>query len=213
MGSVWTIVVAAGSASRFGRPKQYQPLGDRRVLDWSLRSARRVSDGVVLVVPAEHVDDAEPLADQVVAGDSTRSASVRAGLAVVPDDAEVIVVHDGARPLAPPEMFAEAVDQVRRGADAAVPAMPVTDTVRSRTGGVVDRADLVVVQTPQAFSAAALRRAHDGPGNESPDDASLVEAAGGSVVLVAGHPTNLKITHPTDLLVAEALLPGADPNR
>jgi 2-C-methyl-D-erythritol 4-phosphate cytidylyltransferase len=213
MGSVWTIVVAAGSASRFGRPKQYQPLGDRRVLDWSLRSARRVSDGVVLVVPAEHVDDAEPLADQVVAGDSTRSASVRAGLAVVPDDAEVIVVHDGARPLAPPEMFAEAVDQVRRGADAAVPAMPVTDTVRSRTGGVVDRADLVVVQTPQAFSAAALRRAHDGPGNESTDDASLVEAAGGSVVLVAGHPTNLKITHPTDLLVAEALLPGADPNR
>jgi 2-C-methyl-D-erythritol 4-phosphate cytidylyltransferase len=213
MGSVWTIVVAAGSASRFGRPKQYQPLGDRRVLDWSLRSARTVSDGVVLVVPAEHLDDAEPLADQVVAGDSTRSASVRAGLAVVPAEAEVIVVHDGARPLASPEMFAEAVEQIRQGADAAVPAMPVTDTVRSRTGGVVDRADLVVVQTPQAFSAAALRRAHDGPGNEGTDDASLVEAAGGSVVLVAGHPTNLKITHPTDLLVAEALLPGADPNR
>jgi 2-C-methyl-D-erythritol 4-phosphate cytidylyltransferase len=213
MGSVWTIVVAAGSASRFGRPKQYQPLGDRRVLDWSLRSARTVSDGVVLVVPTEHVDDAEPLADQVVAGDSTRSASVRAGLAVVPAEAEVIVVHDGARPLASPEMFADAVDQVRRGADAAVPAIPVTDTVRSRTGGVVDRADLVVVQTPQAFSAAALRQAHDGPGNEGTDDASLVEAAGGSVVLVAGHPTNLKITHPTDLLVAEALLPGADPNR
>jgi 2-C-methyl-D-erythritol 4-phosphate cytidylyltransferase len=110
-------------------------------------------------------------------------------------------------------MFAEVVDRVRQGADAAVPAMPITDTVRSRTGGVVDRADLVVMQTPQAFSATALRRAHDGPGNEGTDDASLVEAAGGSVVLVPGHPTNLKITHPTDLLVAEALLPGADPDR
>jgi 2-C-methyl-D-erythritol 4-phosphate cytidylyltransferase len=208
MGSVWTIVVAAGSASRFGQPKQYQPLGDRRVLDWSLRSARAVSAGVVLVVPAEHADDDEPLADLVVSGDATRSGSVRAGLSAVPDDADVILVHDGARPLATPDLFADVLDRVRAGADAAVPAVPVTDTVRSRTNGVVDRADLVIVQTPQAFRAQALRLAHADHGPEGTDDASLVEANGGAVVLANGRPTNLKITYPTDLLVAEALLPG-----
>ena len=208
MGSVWTIVVAAGSASRFGQPKQYQPLGDRRVLDWSLRAARAVSAGVVLVVPVEHADDDEPLADRVVPGDATRSGSVRAGLAAVPADADVILVHDGARPLATADLFNDVLDKVRGGADAVVPAVPVTDTVRSRTGGVVDRADLVMVQTPQAFRAGALRAAHDGTAPEGTDDASLVEADGGAVVLATGRPTNLKITYPTDLLVAEALLAG-----
>jgi 2-C-methyl-D-erythritol 4-phosphate cytidylyltransferase len=208
MGSVWTIVVAAGSASRFGQPKQYQPLGDRRVLDWSLRSARAVSNGVVLVVPIEHADDHEPLADHIVSGDATRSGSVRAGLSAVPDDADTILVHDGARPLAPPELFADVLAEIRSGADAVVPAVAVTDTVRSRTGGVVDRADLVLVQTPQGFRAPALRRAHADGQRDGTDDASLVEANGGRVVLVTGQPTNIKITYPTDLLVAEALLPG-----
>lgn len=207
MGSVWTIVVAAGSASRFGQPKQYQPLGDRRVLDWSLRAASSSSDGVALVVPPEHVDDLEPSADRVVAGGVTRSESVRAGLQVVPDDTEVIVVHDGARPLAPPELFVDVMTAVWNGALAVVPALPVIDTVRSRTTGVVDRRDLVVVQTPQAFNGAILRRAH-GTQPEATDDATLIESLGGEVKIVSGTPTNLKITYPTDLLVAEALLPG-----
>lgn len=207
MGSVWTIVVAAGSSSRFGRPKQYQPLGDGRVLDWALRAARQASDGVVLVVPADQADDAEPSADRVVPGDASRSGSVRAGLAAVPPDAEVVVVHDGARPLATGELFASVIATVRDGAAAAVPAVPVTDTVRSRSGGPVDREDLVVVQTPQAFRAEALREAH-AHGHQATDDASLVEARGGEVVLVPGSATNLKITYPTDLLVAEALLPA-----
>lgn len=207
MGSVWTIVVAAGVGSRFGRPKQYQPLGDRRVLDWSLRAARTASDGVVLVVSNERADVSEPEADKVVAGDVTRSGSVRAGLDAVPPDADVVVVHDGARPLATAELFATVVAEIRAGAAAAVPAVPVTDTVRSRTTGIVDRSDLVMVQTPQAFSAQALRAAHaDVP--QATDDASLVEAAGGTVSLVPGAATNVKITYPTDLLIAEALLPG-----
>jgi 2-C-methyl-D-erythritol 4-phosphate cytidylyltransferase len=87
-----------------------------------------------------------------------------------------------------------------------VPVLPVTETVRARAGGVVDRGDLVVVQTPQAFFADALRAAH-ASGAEGTDDASLVEAAGGEIALVPGDPVNLKITYPTDLMVAEALLP------
>jgi 2-C-methyl-D-erythritol 4-phosphate cytidylyltransferase len=209
MAQVWTIVVAAGSGTRFGRPKQYQPLGGRRVLDWSLAAARSVG-GVVLVVAPDRVGTAEPAADVVVAGADTRSGSVRAGLAAVPADADVVLVHDAARPLATPRLFAAVVAAVVGGsADAVVPGVPVVDTLRARAGGVVDRSELVVVQTPQGFPAATLREAHAG-GAEGTDDASLVEAGGGTVVVVDGAPTNLKLTYPTDLPVAETLLPTLD---
>jgi 2-C-methyl-D-erythritol 4-phosphate cytidylyltransferase len=204
---VWAIVVAAGSGRRFGAAKQYEPLAGRRVLDWSLAAARAAADGVVLVVPPDRAGDDEPLADAVVPGTATRSGSVRAGLAAVPDAAGVVVVHDGARPLADAATFAAVVAAVRAGADAALPGLPVSDTLRARTGGLIDRDELVAVQTPQAFRAAALRRAHAG-GAEATDDATLVEASGGKVVVVDGSPTNVKITHPTDLVVAEALLRG-----
>jgi 2-C-methyl-D-erythritol 4-phosphate cytidylyltransferase len=102
-------------------------------------------------------------------------------------------------------MFESAIAAVRAGADAAVPAVPVTDTLREIDGTVVDRARLVAVQTPQAFRADALRRAHAGR-PEATDDAAVVEAAGGKVVLVAGDRWNLKITEPSDLVVVEALL-------
>src|SRR5690606_18734791 len=139
MGRVWAIVVAAGAGRRFGGHKQYEPLAGRRVVDWSLEAARAAADGVVLVVAAGRAGDAEPAADAVVAGADTRSGSVRAGLAAVPADAEVIVVHDGARPLAGADLFAAVVRAVREGADAAVPGVPVHDTLRSRAGGVIDR--------------------------------------------------------------------------
>lgn len=205
MGTTWVIVVAAGSASRFGRPKQYEPLGDRRVIDWSLAAARSVADGVVLVVPADRADAAEPLADVVVAGAATRSGSVRAGLAAVPGEADAVLVHDGARPLADASLFARVRAAVAAGADAVVPAVPVTDTLRRRGGGPVDRSDLLAVQTPQGFRAGALRDAHRGE-PEATDDVTLVEAAGGKVVVVDGSPANLKVTHPADLVAAEALL-------
>ena len=205
MEDVWAIVVAAGSGRRFGRAKQYEPLAGRRVLDWALDAARTVADGVVVVVAPERAGDVEPLADAVAAGAATRSGSVRAGLAVVPPGAEIVVVHDGARPLADAALFGAVVDVVRAGADAALPGVPVHDTLRAADGGAVDRDGLVAVQTPQAFRAAALRAAHGG-GSEATDDASLVEAAGGMVVVVDGSPANVKITRPADLVVAEALL-------
>jgi len=205
MAAVWVIVVAAGSGRRFGGAKQYEPLAGRRVLDWSLDAARAVADGVVLVVAEEHAGDEEPGADAVVAGAATRSGSVRAGLAAVPASAEVIVVHDAARPLADAPLFAAVVGAVRSGADAALPGAPVNDTLRALDGAPVDRDGLVAVQTPQAFGAAALRAAHRGDA-EATDDASLVEADGGKVVVVPGSPDNLKITRPADLVMAEALL-------
>ncbi len=199
--TVWAIVVAAGRGSRFGGPKQFEELEGRRVVDWALVASRSVADGVVLVVPAEHVEEEAP-ADAIVVGGATRSASVRAGLDVVPADAEVIVVHDAARPFAAPALFEAVVAAVREGADGAVPGVPLADTVKRVAGSQVvatlDRDELVAVQTPQAFTARALRRAHAEAG-EATDDAALVEAAGGRVVVVPGDPANTKITLRTDL--------------
>jgi 2-C-methyl-D-erythritol 4-phosphate cytidylyltransferase len=201
---VWTIVVAGGTGARFGDRKQYRPLGGERVLDWAIRSARAGTDGVVLVVPADAQDTPEPGADLVVAGGATRSGSVRAGLAAVPAEAEVVVVHDAARPVPCPQVWARVLAAVATGADAAVPAVPVTDTLRVVGGATVDRGRYIAVQTPQAFRAAALRAAHAGE-PEGTDDASLVEARGGRVVVVDGDSTNIKVTTPTDLVLAELL--------
>ncbi|MFP5320201.1 MAG: 2-C-methyl-D-erythritol 4-phosphate cytidylyltransferase [Acidimicrobiia bacterium] len=200
-------MVAAGSGSRFGSRKQYELLRGRRVVDVSVdaaRSALRSSgDGVVVVVPADRV--AEPIAgaDVVVAGGATRSASVRAGLVAVPASAAVIVVHDAARPLASPALFAAVVAALAgEGVDGAVPGVPVTDTVKRVRGDHVvctlDRTELVAVQTPQAFRAEALRRAH-ASGLDATDDAALVETAGGRVVVVPGEAANVKITTLADL--------------
>jgi 2-C-methyl-D-erythritol 4-phosphate cytidylyltransferase len=202
--STWAIVVAAGSGERFGDRKQYQPLAGRRVLDWAVEAARSRCDGVVLVVPADRVDEASAVADAVVAGGASRSGSVRCGLAAVPADADVVVVHDAARPVPVPAVWDRVLEAVGGGADAAVPAVPVTDTLREVGGPSVDRARFVAVQTPQAFRAAALRRAHEG-GGDATDDAALVEAAGGRVVVVDGDPANVKITTPVDLTLAELL--------
>ena len=144
----------------------------------------------------------------MVAGGASRSDSVRAGLAAVPDTAAVIVVHDAARPAAGPELFRAVVAAVRAGADAAVPGVPVVDSLRRRSGGVVDRDEVVAVQTPQAFAAAALRAAHAAGGDAS-DDATLVERAGGRVVVVEGDPANVKLTHPADAEAVARHLVGA----
>jgi 2-C-methyl-D-erythritol 4-phosphate cytidylyltransferase len=202
--STWAIVVAAGAGARFGERKQYLPLAGARVLDWALRDPLARCDGVVLVVPADAAADAEPQVAHVVAGGATRSASVRNGLAAVPDDAEVIVVHDAARPVPVPGVWERVLAAVAGGADAAVPAVPVTDTLRHLDGHPVDRAGIVAVQTPQAFRARSLRAAHAAEGDAT-DDASLVEAAGGTVVVGEGDPANLKITTPVDLSFAELL--------
>lgn len=202
---MWAIVVAAGRGVRFGEPKQYAPLAGRRVVDWSIDAARSASVGVVLVVAPDQIGEPEPAVDAVVAGADTRSGSVRAGLAAVPPEAAVVVVHDAARPLAGAALFGAVVDAVVAGADAALPGAAVVDTVRRREGGALDRDELVAVQTPQAFRAGALRAAHGGA-PEATDDVGLVEAAGGSVVVVDGDPRNRKITEPADLVVAEALL-------
>jgi 2-C-methyl-D-erythritol 4-phosphate cytidylyltransferase len=209
---VWSIVVAGGAGSRFGDRKQFSPLGGRPVLEWAVEACRPSSVGVVLVLPADLGDADHHGADAVVAGGATRADSVRCGLAAVPDDAEVIVVHDAARPLASRRLFDAVIAAAGAdGVDGAVPGVPPSDTIKAVDGAgsvtsTLDRSTLVAVQTPQAFRAGVLRRAHALGDPGATDDAMLVEALGGTVRVVPGEPANLKITDPDDLSAAERLL-------
>ena len=207
----WAIVVAAGGGARFGAAKQFARLGGVTVLDRAVGVARESCDGVVVVLPAEHSWSAPPDV-RTATGGATRSASVRSGLACIPHDVDVVVVHDAARPFATRALFARVVAAVRAGADAAVPGLPVSDTVkRVRDNVVVEtvaRDDLVAVQTPQAFRRAALEAAHASAGVGT-DDAALVEAAGGTVVVVEGESRNFKITLVADLELAQTMVEEA----
>ncbi len=206
------IVVAAGRGERFGAPKQFLTAGGARLVDHAVAAAGAACDEVVVVLPADREWDGAPVA-AAVPGGATRSESVRAGLAAIDEAAEVVVVHDAARALATPGLFELVIDTVRAGADAAVPAVTIPDTVKRVDGDrvveTIDRDGLVAVQTPQAFRADALRAAHES-GGDATDDAGLVEAGGGLVVVVAGDPRNVKVTTVADLAVVEALLEVSD---
>lgn len=243
------IVVAAGRGERLGhdRPKALVPLLGRPLLAWSLEALIGVASlrRIVVVLP-----DGEPLPDDPAAwglgptswtapdgsarvvgvgGGRERSHSVRAGLAATgegPPD-EPVLVHDGARPLVTAALIAACLAGVRDGADAAIAAAAVTDTVKQarpadpsgalpRVDRTLDRSLLWAVQTPQVFRRDVLARALAEPDEvlaAATDDASLVEAAGGDVRLVAAPRGNLKVTLPEDLRLAELLLGDRDRSR
>jgi 2-C-methyl-D-erythritol 4-phosphate cytidylyltransferase len=217
--SVWAVLVAAGRGVRLGdeRPKAFARLGALPLLAEPLRRLDESEwiDGIVVVAPPDWEEPTILVAEEIgaskvaacVAGGATRSASVRLGLDEVPPDAGVVLVHDAARPLLPPELVPRLLEALAEGYDGAVPGLPVTDTVKRVHEGVVvetpARDELVAVQTPQAFVASVLRAAAVGEGS---DCASLVEAAGGRVKVVDGDERLLKVTTPDDLRRVEALL-------
>jgi 2-C-methyl-D-erythritol 4-phosphate cytidylyltransferase len=215
------IVPAGGSGERLGaeRPKAFVVLAGKTLLERSLEALEPACDRVVVAVPPGHEDALRggpfgptPREDRVAGGPS-RSASVRNALAAAPE-ADVAVVHDAARPLVTPELVERCLAALEPGVDGAIAAARLTDTVKeaSPDGRVVrtlDRAALWAIQTPQVFRADVLRRALDVDDEAlaaATDDASLVEAAGGTVRVVEAPPENLKITRPEDLELAEALL-------
>ncbi len=212
--SVWAVLVAAGRGERLGedRPKAFVRLGELPLLAEPLRRLDESEwiDSVVVVAPPEWEEPAILLAEEIgaskvsacVTGGETRTGSVRAGVADVPEDAAVILVHDAARPLLPPEVIGRLLDALGEGFDGALPGLPLADTVKRVREGVVAetlaRDELVAVQTPQAFVAPVLRAAL-ARGEEGTDCASLVEASGGRVKVVAGDERLLKITTRADL--------------
>ena len=221
--ATWAILVAGGSGERLGadRPKAFVALGGRVLLAESLERLDESDwiDAVVVAVPADWEEAAIVLAEELVAskvaavvtGGSSRGESVRAALAEVPDDALVVLVHDAARPLVEDAVIERVLGPLAEGYDGVVPGLPLADTVKRVEGGVVaetvDRSALVTVQTPQAFTATALRDAYRGDDPvDATDCASLVEARGGRIRVVAGDLRLLKITTADDLALVESWL-------
>jgi 2-C-methyl-D-erythritol 4-phosphate cytidylyltransferase len=208
--SVVGIVPAGGSGERLGadRPKAFVVCAGRPLIEWSLEVLGEVCDRVVVAAPEGY--DEGP--DRVRGGES-RSASVRNALETAPE-ASVFVVHDAARPLVTRELVERCVAALEPGVDGAVAAVPMTDTVKEaapdgRVMRTLDRTALWAIQTPQVFRADMLRRALQRDAAAlaaAPDDAALVDEAGGVVTVVESFPENLKVTRESDLRIAEALL-------
>ena len=226
------VVVAAGSGTRLaqGRPKGFVPVAGRTVLERSLEApfASAVPTQVVVVVPAELVDEAGELVARVagaaapyatvVAGGATRQGSVAAGLEVLAPAVATVLVHDCARPFTPTAQFDRVAEAVERTGDGVVPGLPVTDTIKrvapdAEVLGTVDRSELVGVQTPQGFPRGPLVAAYAAATAEHTDDAALVAAAGHRVVVVPGDAAAFKITTPWDLRRAEALVAEREAGR
>jgi 2-C-methyl-D-erythritol 4-phosphate cytidylyltransferase len=220
--SVWAILAAAGRGDRLGldRPKAFAPLNDRPLIAESLERLDGSAwvEGIVVAAPPEWEEPCILVAEEVAAGKvagtvtggETRSESVRAALAEVPEEATVVLVHDAARPLVTDALIERLVTALSNGWDAVIPALPVSDAVKRVEGEAVaetlDRSGLVTVQTPQAFVAPVLREALEGDVADAPDCAALVEARGGRVRVVEGDPQLVKITTPADLALVASWL-------
>lgn len=215
--AVWAVVVAAGSGERLGaeHPKAFVAFGDDPLIASSVAALddHPAIDGIVLVVPEGWEERATFMADDIgagkaaiaVAGGATRSDSVAAGVAEVPDDAAIILVHDAARPLVAADLIDRVLGGFADGADGVIPVLPIDDTVKrvdaaGRVVETLDRSELRAVQTPQAFLADVFRRAVAAEDRATGTDcASLVERAGGTIATVAGDPRTLKVTTRADL--------------
>lgn len=221
---VWAVLVAAGRGERFGgeRPKAFANLAGRPLLAESLERLESSDwvEGFVVVAPPGWEEPSILLAEEigagkvhaVVSGGETRADSVRAGVAEVPEEGALLLVHDAARPLLQEEVVERVVTAIGDGWDGAIPALPLADTVKLARGEAVvetvDRRGLFAAQTPQAFLAGSLRGAL-ARADDATDCAGLVEAAGGRVRLVEGDRRLVKVTTPADLDLVELLL-GAE---
>ena len=222
VGATWALIAAAGSGERLelDRPKAFAVLGGRPLLAQSLErlDACDLIDAIVVAAPPGWEEPAILLAEELatskvvacVTGGATRADSVRVALAEVPEGALVILVHDAARPLVDDAVVERLLVPLAEGFDGAVPVLPVPDTLKRVSSGVVsetvERGELFAAQTPQAFLAPALRRALAQEHEAATDCASFVERAGGRVAAVDGDPRLMKVTTRADLAVVESWL-------
>jgi len=221
------VVPAAGRGERLGpgAPKALREIAGQPLLAHAVRAladARSV-DIVVVAAPVGEQSAVRLLLDPVVAdtelmvvtGGETRQQSVALALRVLPDDVDVVLIHDAARPLVPVETVDAVAAAVRGGADAVVPGVAIVDTIKrvdaaGRVEGSVDRSTLRAAQTPQGFARIVLESAHrsaaDDGVDDTTDDAGLVERAGHPVMVIPGSDDGFKVTRPIDLVLAEAVL-------
>ena len=214
------IIVAGGSGKRMqsALPKQFMMLGGLPVVAHTINTFSEALPGaeIVVVLPEEHIPLWRNLAARFdiavhrsIAGGKERFHSVKNGLDALSEEVEYVAVHDGVRALATKKMILR-VQLAAEETGAAIPVTEVVDSYRRVDGSesyIVPRSELRIVQTPQTFSAALLRRAYEQPFSDKfTDDASVVEALGAKITLVEGERRNIKLTTPEDMLIAERLL-------
>jgi 2-C-methyl-D-erythritol 4-phosphate cytidylyltransferase len=218
-GRVAAIIPAAGSGVRLGAdvPKAFLALGGLSLLTRSALAMSAVADILIIAAPADSLVEASVQLSQIdaeihiVAGGEHRQESVANALRMVPEDVSIVLVHDAARPLVPIEVTQHVVAAIRNGAKAAIPVLPLVDTIkRVNNNGIaietVDRNQLRRVQTPQGFDRATLDLAYQNPEVVATDDAGLMDALGIAIVTVAGDERSLKITTMSDVKHALSLL-------
>ncbi|MCU0641495.1 MAG: 2-C-methyl-D-erythritol 4-phosphate cytidylyltransferase [Candidatus Margulisbacteria bacterium] len=215
------IIVAGGKGKRMGEPKQFLKLAGKPMLAWTVDVFQRTKavDGIILVVAADQLTLAKRLrADKIIAvvpGGKERQDSVRNGLAVLPKETQVVIIHDGARPAVTPDLINDTLKEVR-DCGAAIVGVPVKDTIKKVhhhgpkviESETIDRAGLWAAQTPQTFTAPIIRKAYDQLKEAVTDDAMAVEKLGIKVKMVMGSYTNLKVTTPEDIQIMTAILKG-----
>lgn len=211
------IITAAGYGKRMGRPKQFIKIAGKTMLERTLAvfQKTKIIDGIILVVAKGQLNRARKLPRskiiKILIGGRERYNSVRKGIRAVPKSAEVIVIHDGARPLVTSSLIERSVKEVKKYG-AAIVGVPSRDTVKeiSRLGPfiarTIERKRAWLAQTPQAFLSPLLRKAYSRVRKDVTDDAMLVEKLGIPVKMVMGSYQNIKITTPEDLLVARAII-------
>jgi 2-C-methyl-D-erythritol 4-phosphate cytidylyltransferase len=222
-GRVAALVPAAGRGERLGpgAPKALRELAGTPILVHAVKAlaGSPLVDLVVVAAPAQSVEQVRSfLIDPefgaevaVVAGGDTRSESVARALIGLPDDVDVVLVHDAARPLVPVEVVTAVASAVREGHQAVIPVVPVVDTIKSvdddgRILGTIPRAGLRATQTPQGFNRELLQRAHAEVDEAVTDDAGMVESLGVEIHAVEGHEESFKVTRPIDVLLAESVI-------
>ena len=222
-GRVAALVPAAGRGERLGpgAPKALREIAGTPMLVHAVKAlaASPMVDFVVVAAPSESVEQVRSLligseigADViVVAGGDTRAESVARALINLPDDVDVVLVHDAARPLVPVEVVTGVANAVRDGHEAVIPVLPVVDTIKTINDdgqilGTVPREQLRATQTPQGFRRDVLQRAHAEVDSPVTDDAGMVESLGISVHAIDGHEEAFKVTKPLDFLLAEAVI-------
>lgn len=220
--STTALIVAAGQSTRFGGeiPKQFVTVCGRPLLAWTISRFEEAEsiDKIIVVVSSDYLlftgdNVIDPFRFEkvykIVSGGETRQESVLMGLQAMPPNTELVAIHDGARPLVLPEDIDRTVDAARI-TGAAMLAVPITDTVKRVEDNVVvatlDRRKLYLAQTPQVFEFQTIVSAHQEHQSSVTDDASLVEARGIGVHIIAPTSTNLKVTTPEDLLMVEVML-------
>ncbi len=225
---IFTIIAAGGTGNRMGQPKQLLPICGKPMLEWTVNVFKEVSEisGIVIVGPGEGLS---PL---VCKSGQERTDSIRNGLELVPKDCDIVLIHDGARPLITPEIIRNSIEECMKH-DAVVVGVPVKDTIKqirnpkpaspaARQGGseilnksklpivqiqnTLNRKELWQAQTPQVFKYSVLKEAYKNAKGNATDDSKLVEDLGIPVKMVVGSYENIKVTTPEDLIIAETIL-------